>query len=150
MYRSSSSPSASSARRSGEWVAAVLVVSLVLGVASGGKALGQEAGGTAPTPAAPDTTRPVMFLKETVVTGARYPRAYYESPQALSFVSRLQLREQAPSVPADALSMLPGVANSKDSPWEQRPVLRGLGGQRVMVLVDGMPMNNARGNGPHA
>src|SRR6185436_16773356 len=28
-------------------------------------------------------------------------------------------------------------------------VLRGLGGQRVLVLVDGMPMNCARGNGPH-
>jgi len=34
-----------------------------------------------------DTTRPVLFLKETLVTGARYPRVYYESPQALSFVS---------------------------------------------------------------
>jgi outer membrane receptor protein involved in Fe transport len=44
---------------------------------------------------------------------------------------------------------MPGVDNSKDSPWEQRPVLRGLGGQRVLVLVDGMPMNSARGNGPH-
>src|SRR5262249_2129416 len=39
--------------------------------------------------------------------------------------------------------------NSKDSPWEQRPVLRGLSGQRVLVLMDGMPMNSARGNGPH-
>jgi len=44
---------------------------------------------------------------------------------------------------------LPGVDNSKDSPWEQRPVLRGLTGQRVLVLMDGMPMNSARGNGPH-
>src|SRR5689334_14609754 len=30
-----------------------------------------------------DTTRSVIFLKETLVTGSRYPRAYYESPQAL-------------------------------------------------------------------
>ncbi|MCE9627466.1 MAG: TonB-dependent receptor plug domain-containing protein, partial [Candidatus Eisenbacteria bacterium] len=96
-----------------------------------------------------DTTKPVTFLKETVVTGARYPRRYYESPQALSFLSRGQLREIAPMVVGDALQQLPGVDNSKDSPWEQRVVLRGLSGQRVLVLVDGMPMNSARGNGPH-
>jgi hemoglobin/transferrin/lactoferrin receptor protein len=96
-----------------------------------------------------DTTKPVTFLKETVVTGARYPRAYYESPQALSFLSRSQLRELSPMVIGDALQTLPGVDNSKDSPWEQRVVLRGLSGQRVLVLVDGIPMNSARGNGPH-
>ena len=96
-----------------------------------------------------DTTRPVMFLHETLVTGARYPRAYYESPQALSFVSRAQLRALTPNVLGDALSTLPGVDMSKDSPWEQRPILRGLGGQRVVVLMDGCPVNSARGNGPH-
>ncbi len=97
----------------------------------------------------PDTTRPVTFLREIVVTGSRYPRAYYESPQALSFLTRQQLRDLAPTALGDALGGLPGVDNSKDSPWEQRPVLRGLGGQRVLVLVDGSPMNSARGNGPH-
>jgi len=96
---------------------------------------------------APDTA--VTFLRETVVTGARYPRAYFESPQALSFVSRRRLVEMAPIALGDVLGALPGVDNSKDSPWEQRPVLRGLSGQRVLVLVDGSPMNSARGNGPH-
>jgi hemoglobin/transferrin/lactoferrin receptor protein len=84
-----------------------------------------------------------------VVTGARYPRAYYESPQALSFITRTQIREQAPATTGDALENVPGVEMSKDSPWEQRPTLRGLGGQRVIVLMDGCPLNSARGNGPH-
>ncbi len=101
------------------------------------------------TSAFADTTRPVTFLREVVVTGARYPRAYYQSPQALSFVGPRQLRESAPIVIGDVLGTLPGVDNSKDSPWEQRPVLRGLSGQRVLVLMDGMPMNSSRGNGPH-
>jgi hemoglobin/transferrin/lactoferrin receptor protein len=96
-----------------------------------------------------DTTRPVLFIQEIVVTGARYPRAYYESPQALSFVSRAQLRDQGPTVLGDVLSTLPGVDMNKDSPWEQRPTLRGLGGQRVLVMMDGIPINSARGNGPH-
>jgi hemoglobin/transferrin/lactoferrin receptor protein len=117
-------------------------------------ALAQPSGDSAPAPmpvasSFADTTRPVLFLKELLVTGARYPRAYYESAQALSFVSRAQLREQAPTVLGDALATLPGVDMSKDSPWEQRPILRGLGGQRVLVLMDGSPVNSARGNGPH-
>jgi hemoglobin/transferrin/lactoferrin receptor protein len=96
-----------------------------------------------------DTTQPVLFLKETLVTGARYPRIYYESPQALSFISGQQLRESAPVVLGDVLSTIPGVESNKDSPWEQRPSIRGLTGQRVLVLVDGIPMNSVRGNGPH-
>ena len=104
---------------------------------------------TQPGVAFADTARPVLFLKETVVTGTRYPRVYFESPQALSFIGRTQLRESAPIVIGDILGTLPGVDNSKDSPWEQRPIVRGLSGQRVLVLMDGVPMNSARGNGPH-
>lgn len=103
----------------------------------------------APHPALADTTRPVLFLEEIVVTGTRHPRAYYESPQALSFVSRRELREQVPLVLGDVLSRLPGVDCNQDSPWEQRPSVRGLSGQRVLVVVDGEPMNSARGHGPH-
>jgi hemoglobin/transferrin/lactoferrin receptor protein len=102
-----------------------------------------------PRAAFADTTQPVLFLKETLVTGARYPRVYFESPQALSFVSSQQLRESAPVVLGDVLSTIPGVESNKDSPWEQRPSIRGLTGQRVLVLVDGSPMNSVRGNGPH-
>jgi hemoglobin/transferrin/lactoferrin receptor protein len=103
----------------------------------------------APAPSLADTTRPVKFLEETVVTGSRYPRAYYESPQALSLVSRAQILDQVPAALGDVLGTLPGVDMSKDSPWEQRPILRGLGGQRVLVMMDGSPINSARGNGPH-
>jgi hemoglobin/transferrin/lactoferrin receptor protein len=103
----------------------------------------------APAASLADTTQPAVFLRQTVVTGARYPRAYFESPQALSFLTRAQLRERMPNVLGDALYDLPGTDMSKDSPWEQRPVLRGLGGQRVLVLMDGDPVNSARGNGPH-
>ncbi len=101
------------------------------------------------TSAFADTSKPSTFLQQVVVTGARFPRAYYQSPQALSFITSQALREQPPVVIGDLLGQMPGVDNSKDSPWEQRPVLRGLAGQRVLVLMDGIPMNSARGNGPH-
>src|SRR5262245_49793796 len=123
MHGRSTMASASSARFSGGRAATVLAYSMLLLVIGRAPARAQDSG-SAPAPASAfsDTTRPVMFLKETVVTGARYPRAYYESPQALSFVNRLQLRELAPTATGDVLAMMPGVANTKDSPWEQRPV----------------------------
>ncbi len=126
-----------------------IAASLVLVACATTLASAPRANAAEPASAFADTSKPVTFLKETVVTGARYPRRYYESPQALSFLSRGQLRELAPMVVGDALQQLPGVDNSKDSPWEQRVVLRGLSGQRVLVLMDGIPMNSARGNGPH-
>ena len=133
-----------SARPGRAALAALLAAGLAL--ATTAPALAAEA---KPRSAFADTTKPVLFLKETVVTGARYPRAYFESPQSLSFVSRQQLRESAPVVLGDVLATIPGVESNKDSPWEQRPSIRGLTGQRVLVLVDGSPMNSVRGNGPH-
>ena len=139
MLTASSSPSV----RGGSGVLAVLLALGAVFVA------GPDARAAEKAAAPPDTSKPVMFLKETLVTGSRYPRAFYESPQALSFVTRTQLRQQQPTVVGDALYGVPGVDNSKDSPWEQRPVVRGLSGQRVLVMMDGSPMNSARGNGPH-
>jgi hemoglobin/transferrin/lactoferrin receptor protein len=136
----------------------LIAAALTLSLAGGTADAQAPAEPAAPPPAAPavppassfaDTSKPVLFLRETVVTGARYPRAYYESPQALSFVSRAQMLEQTPTALGDVLGTLPGVDMSKDSPWEQRPILRGVGGQRVLVLMDGSPLNSARGNGPH-
>lgn len=95
-----------------------------------------------------DTTKPAALLNEVVVTGSRYAREIYRSPQSLSLVSLRQLRQQLALVPGDVLAQVPGVASSKDSPWAQQPVLRGMSGQRVLVLVDGSPMNNVRGRGP--
>ena len=140
--------SARSARHNGRRLAAGLAFLML--AAPGLTDLAHAADAAPPGNAAlADTTKPVMFLKQTVVTGARYPRAFYESPQALSFLSRTDLKEQRPTVLGDALYGVPGTDNSKDSPWEQRPVLRGLGGQRVLVMMDGDALNSARGNGPH-
>jgi outer membrane receptor protein involved in Fe transport len=142
MKYATTNPSAPSAWIRGPMVRAMLAACLVSVSAVAAYAAD-------PSATEPDSLKPVMFLREVLVTGSRYPRAYYESPQALSFVSRGQIREQAPTALGDVLSLLPGVDNSKDSPWEQRPVIRGLSGQRVLVLMDGSPMNSARGNGPH-
>src|SRR5262249_2029079 len=102
----------------------VLALGVLLGSMAGNPARAADA--AASQSAFADTSKPVTFLKETVVTGARFPRRFFESPQGVSYLSHTQLSELAPAVISDAFQQLPGVDNSKDSPWEQRPVLRGL------------------------
>lgn len=135
-------PSSRPAVRSGR-VCAIALVFFVLAVPTGVRAAEIE---TASSLA--DTTKPAALLKEFVVTGSRYAREIYRSPQSLSLVSLRNLRQQLALVPGDVLAQVPGVASSKDSPWAQQPVLRGMSGQRVLVLMDGSPMNNVRGRGP--
>jgi hemoglobin/transferrin/lactoferrin receptor protein len=126
-----------------------VIAAVALSLPSASRAADPPAPAPSHASAFADTTKPVRFIDEVVVTGSRYPREYYRSPQALSFVNRTQVREQVAPVTGDVLTTLPAVDLSKDSPWEERPILRGLGGQRVLVMMDGSPINSARGNGPH-
>ena len=47
----------------------------------------------------------------------------------------------------DALASVPGVELVKMGPWASRVSLRGLSGDRVLVMVDGVRLNSARGHG---
>src|SRR5438093_470835 len=98
-----STPSAASARNAG--MIGTLALTLALTALDPGQVRAQDAGSES---AFADTTKPVTFLHEMVITGSRYPRAYYESPQALSFVSRTQMLERMPNTAADILATMPG------------------------------------------
>jgi hemoglobin/transferrin/lactoferrin receptor protein len=52
-----------------------------------------------------------------------------------------------PSTVSDALRTVPGVYLSKTGPWASRIFMRGLGGDRVVVLMDGLRLNTVRGHG---
>ena len=47
----------------------------------------------------------------------------------------------------DALAAVPGVELVKLGPWASRVSMRGLSGDRVLVMVDGVRLNTARGHG---
>ena len=105
MFRMSPNASASSARHPSR----IGRAALALWLASALLPLAALAEGTPTTQARPDSLKPVRFLDEVLVTGSRYPRQYFESPQALSFVNRTQIREQMPTAIGDVLQQLPGV-----------------------------------------
>ena len=52
-----------------------------------------------------------------------------------------------PSNVNDALAAVPGVELVKLGPWASRVSMRGLSGDRVLVMVDGVRINTARGHG---
>src|SRR5258705_2928512 len=52
-----------------------------------------------------------------------------------------------PTNASDALAAVPGVELVKMGPWASRVSMRGLSGDRVLVMVDGVRLNTARGHG---
>ena len=62
-------------------------------------------------------------------------------------IERAALVRFQPSTTADALLAAPGVDVSRTGPWASRVSLRGLSGERVLVLVDGVRLQSGRGHG---
>ncbi len=62
-------------------------------------------------------------------------------------IDRAQVVKFLPQTTADALVAAPGVDLVKTGPWASRVSFRGLEGDRVLVLVDGVRLNTGRGHG---
>jgi len=74
---------------------------------------------------------------DIVVTGA-FARDQRDSASPVSVIDGLRLeRELRPQI-GEALARLPGVSGTSFGPNVSRPILRGLAGERVRVLTDGI------------
>ena len=62
-------------------------------------------------------------------------------------LDRASLVRFQPSTTADALLSAPGVDISRTGPWASKVSLRGMSGERVLVLVDGVRLQSGRGHG---
>jgi iron complex outermembrane receptor protein len=100
-----------------------------------GSAGGSDDAATPPTPgsakaAHPDTDQAI------VVTGVR--RAAGDVLGGVSVIDKEELQHAARPSIGDTLQNLPGVTASSFGPTASRPILRGLQGERVRVLSDGI------------
>jgi len=118
---------------------AVFLVSLsLLALAAAQPALAQEADGD-PAPAADDGTddNHAAPSNEIIVTGVLQSKRQ----DALSAIGVLSAEDLAnavrPSI-GETLAHLPGVSSSSFGPTASRPILRGLQGERVSVLTNGL------------
>jgi outer membrane receptor protein involved in Fe transport len=78
------------------------------------------------------------------VTATRDLREVFKTPAPVSVVDSTELARRAPGNVTDLFLDLPGLDLNGIGPSQTRPVIRGQLGQRILLLEDGMRMNNSR------
>ena len=80
---------------------------------------------------------------QSVVTAQRMPEDPFRSDRSLSVVGRRELRERSPRTLPEALWDSGGVFVQQTNHGGGSPILRGMVGPQVLVLVDGVRLNNS-------
>jgi outer membrane cobalamin receptor len=99
-----------------------------------------------PAPSAAGLADSVIVLPPVTIPGQR-PLDGARQTTTTVRLDRTRLARFAPANVAEALVTVPGVDLVRTGPWASRLTLRGLGGDRVLLLVDGVRMNGVRGHG---
>ncbi len=87
--------------------------------------------------------RPLRVDERVVVTAGRSTEALWDVPRAVSVVTRADLDERLPGTTPDALMDTAGVLVQKTNLGAGAPYVRGLVGNQILVLIDGVRLNNA-------
>jgi iron complex outermembrane receptor protein len=80
----------------------------------------------------------VTEMHDVVVTGTSKATELKRDPVPMAMVSRTFLRENASSNAIETLGKVPGVSTVSTGPNVSKPYIRGLGGNRVLTLFDGV------------
>jgi len=93
---------------------------------------------------APDTARRPASLDTVFVTATRTERGVFDVPQPVTVLDSRLFRERLPNGVADLFRDFPGLDASGVGPNQRRPEIRGMRGQRILLLQDGLRLNNSR------
>ena len=93
---------------------------------------------------APDPARKPASLDTVVVTATRSERSTFDAPQPVTVLDSRLFRQRLPNGVADLFREFPGLDASGVGPNQRRPEIRGLRGQRILLLQDGLRLNNSR------
>jgi iron complex outermembrane receptor protein len=92
----------------------------------------------------------VVELAPLQVTATVLPTSVLDAPQAVATIDSADLRtSRAPSL-GETLGQVPGSHNSSTGPGIGRPVVRGLTGNRVLVVADGQRLEFQQWGEEHA
>lgn len=86
---------------------------------------------------APETLEEVT-MEEVVVSSTALGRTLFEQAQPVSILEGAELRQALQPSLGDTLAKLPGVNSTGFAPGSGRPVIRGLGEDRIRVLNNGV------------
>lgn len=81
---------------------------------------------------------------EVTVTATSTPQDVFDVPNPVSVINRLEIERKMPETATDLLRTLPGVDVNGVGPQQPRPIIRGQRGQRILVMEDGIRLNNPR------
>lgn len=98
----------------------------------------------AQTPVRTDSTGKAFRVAPIVVTATREPLALPRVPAAVDLIDSAALRERPVSSPVELFAGLAGLDLTGVGPNQVRPVIRGERGQRILLLEDGLRLNNTR------
>jgi len=85
-----------------------------------------------------------VFKEEVVVTATRQSQKSSTTPAAVSVITAEEIKNRQPEKMADLFKELPSVDVQGEGPFRGLPVIRGMSSNRVLILVDGQRLNNAR------
>jgi hemoglobin/transferrin/lactoferrin receptor protein len=80
----------------------------------------------------------------TVTAGKGSARIAAETPQAITVTDTLQMEERRPASTLQAIERAPNLTPVTANPALERPRLRGLASNRLLIILDGERLNNAR------
>ena len=121
----------------------VMVLILAVGTAPG---FAQEAVPESQPEDAPEqvTEEGLVFKDQIVVTPGRQEQASSDAPAPITVFDRETIEKIQPEKMADLFKAIPGVEIEGEGPFRGIPVIRGMSSNRVLILVDGQRLNNAR------
>ena len=82
-------------------------------------------------------------LSEVILSVARTASKKTQIAEKVSIINALEIKKKQPQTGADLLLLAPGVRLQKSQGGGGSPVLRGFEANRVLLVVDGIRMNNA-------
>lgn len=88
--------------------------------------------------------RSLTVLDTYVVTANRYEKQAYKVSQPITSVSSQEIINKGHTLVADVIRTFPGLDMNDAGPFRARPVIRGLFGTRILILVDGERLNDQR------
>lgn len=91
---------------------------------------------------------PTYLFDEVIVTGAPLPRSITELAKPVTVVEGTRLRERAAPQLGEVLAEEAGVNQTYFGPGASRPVIRGLGGDNIRVLENGLGLLDASSISP--
>lgn len=97
----------------------------------------------AQSPAAKDTAEATVLNKVTI-TATRTAKTVFRTASPVVVVDSARIRATLPNGVAELLRESPGVDITGTGPNQGRPVIRGQRGQRILLLEDGVRLNNSR------